>query len=90
MELFSVKKGDTVIILEQKNNHNLHLAKILKKIGLVVIHPNFYSKNKISQIIYYTVFSQLLTLFEAKKRNQKTCHFILSKNIRDVSDKMIY
>jgi len=90
MELFSVKKGDTVIILEQKNNHNLHLAKILKKIGLVVIQPNFYSKNKISQIIYYTVFSQLLTLFEAKKRNQKNCHFVLSKNLRDVSDKMIY
>ncbi|HUT06980.1 MAG TPA: sugar isomerase [Nitrosopumilaceae archaeon] len=90
MELFSAKKGDTVIIFEQKNIHNLRLSKILKTVGLVVIHPSFSSKNKISQIIYYTFFSQLLTLFEAKKRHKKNCHFILAKNFRDVSDKMIY
>ncbi|MDH3278187.1 MAG: sugar isomerase [Nitrosopumilus sp.] len=90
MELFSAKKGDTVIIFEEKNIHNLRLTKILKNIGLVVIHPTLNSKNRISQIIYYTFFSQLLTLFEAKKRHKKNCHFVLAKNLRDVSDKMIY
>ena len=90
MELFSAKKGDTVIIFEEKNIHNQQLSRILKKVGLSVIHPSFNSKNKISQIIYYTFFSQLLTLFEAKKRHKKNCHFVLSKNLRDVSDKMIY
>ncbi len=90
MELFSAKKGDTVIIFEEKNAHNKQLAKNLKNVGLNVIQPVSNSKNKISQIIYYTLFSQLLTLFEAKKRHQKDCHFVLSKNLRKVSDKMIY
>ncbi len=90
MELFSAKKGDTVIIFEEKNNHNSILSQNLKKIGLNVVHPNLDSKNKILQIIYYTYFSQLLALFEAKKRNKKDCHFVLAKNFRKVSDNMIY
>jgi hypothetical protein len=87
---FLQKKGDTVIIFEEKNVHNVQLEKNLKKVGLHVIHPTFESKNKISQIIYYAFFSQLLTLFEAKKRHKKDCHFVLKKNLRNVSDKMIY
>jgi len=90
MELFSAKKGDTVIIFEPKNQHNSQLVKNLKNVGLQVIQPNFDSKNKISQIIYYTYFSQLLALYEAKKRGKKDCHFVLQKKLRNVSDKMIY
>jgi hypothetical protein len=90
MELFSAKKGDTVIIFEEKNKHNLQLVKNLKNVGLHVIHPSFNSKNKISQIIYYTFFSQLLPFFEAKKRHKKDCHFVLAKKLRNVSDNMIY
>ena len=87
MELFSAKKGDTVIIFEEKNPHNLQLAKNLEKVGLKVIHPSFNSKDK---VIYYTYFSQLLPLFVAKKQNKKDCHFVLAKKLRNVSDKMIY
>jgi len=90
MELFSVKKGDTVLIFDEKNSHSVQLRKNLKKIGLNVIHPVFESKNKISQLLYYVYFSQLLTLFEAKRRQQKDCHFILSKKLRNVSNQMIY
>ena len=90
MELFSVKKGDTVIIFEEKNSHNKQLVKNLKSIGLNIIHPVFESKNNISQLLYYVYFSQLLPLFEAKKRRQKDCHFVLSKKLRNVSDQMIY
>jgi ribosomal protein S17E len=90
MELFSVKKGDTIIIFEEKNSHNKQLVKNLKNIGLNVIHPTSKSKNKISQLLYYVYFSQLLPLFEAKKRQQKDCHFVLSKKLRNASDKMIY
>ena len=90
MELFSAKKGDTVIIFEEKNKHNTQLVKNLKNVGLDVIHPVLDSKNKISQIIYYTFFSQLLPLFEAKKRHKKNCHFVLAKKLRNVSDNMIY
>ncbi|MDH3192085.1 MAG: SIS domain-containing protein [Nitrosopumilus sp.] len=90
MELFSIKKGDTVIIFEEKNSHNIQLVKNLKKIRLNIIHPNFKSKNKISDVLYYTYFSQLLPLFEAKKKRQLDCHFVLAKKLRSVSNNMIY
>ena len=90
MELFSVKKGDTVIIFEEKNSHNTQLVKNLKKVGLNVIFPNHKFRDKISQIIFYTYFSQLLPLFEAKKIGKKDCNFVLSKKLRQVSDNMIY
>ena len=90
MELFSIKKGDTVIIFEGKNFHNKKIAKHLKRIGLNIIHPQIKSKNKILELLYYVYFSQLLTLFEAKKRRKKDCHFILAKQLRRVSNDMIY
>jgi len=90
MELFSAKKGDTVIIFEEKNVHNTNLVKNLKNVGLNVICPTFDSRNKIFQFIFYTYFSQLLPLFEAKKRHKKDCHFVLAKKLRNVSDNMIY
>lgn len=90
MELFSTKRNDTVIIFEEKNSHNEQLVKNLRKLGLNVIHPYFLSKNKISSVLYYTYFSQLLPLFEAKKRHQKDCNFVMAKKLRDVSDSMIY
>ena len=89
MELFSVKKGDTVIIFEEKNTHNKQLSTHLKKIGINVIHPDMPSE-KLSQMLYCIFFSQFITLFEAKKKKKKDCHFVLAKNIRNVSNQMIY
>ena len=89
MELFSVQKGDTVIIFEEKNPYTKQLGKNLKKVGINVIHPNIPSQ-KISQMIYCTFFSQLVALFEAKKKRKKDCHFVTAKKIRNVSNQMIY
>lgn len=88
MELFSAKKGDTVIIFEEKNKHNMRLVNNLKKNGLCVIHPTVGSDNLISQFLFYTFFSQLLPL--QKTDNQKDCHFVLAKKLRKISDNMIY
>jgi len=88
MELFSAKKGDTVIIFEEKNAHNKQLGKNLKRYGLNVIHPTLGSKNLISQFLFYAFFSQLLPLQAVK--NQKDCHFVLAKKLRKISDDMIY
>ena len=90
MELFSTKKGDTVIIFEQKNSHNIQLAKNLKKVGIHVIHPSIANSSVISEILYYLFFSQFLGLMSAQKRSKKECHFVTAKKIRDVSNKMIY
>ena len=89
MELFSIHKGDTVIIFEEKNSYNKHLEKNLKKIGVNIIHPSIPS-SKISQMIYCIFFSQLLALFEGKKKRKKECHFVTAKKIRNVSNQMIY
>lgn len=89
MELFSVKKDDTVIIFDEHNSHSTQLAASLKKIGINVIHPKVPSE-KISQIIYCIFFSQMISLFEAKRKKKKNCYFVTAKNIRNVSNQMIY
>ncbi|MGY5149060.1 MAG: sugar isomerase [Candidatus Nitrosopumilus sp. bin_68KS] len=89
MELFSSKKGDTVIIFEEKTSHNKQLAKNLTKIGINVVHPDVPSE-KLPQMIYCTFFSQMLSLNEAKKQKKKDCHFITAEKIRNVSNQMIY
>lgn len=89
MELFSAKKGDTVIIFEEKNSHSKQLGKNLKKIGINLVHPNMPS-DKISQVIFCILFSQHLSLYEAKRKRKKECYFVMAKNIRNVSNQMIY
>jgi len=90
MELFSTKPGDTVIIFEKKNLHNTLLLKNLKKAGLNVIQPNPKYRDEISEVLFYTFFSQLTPLFLAKKKQQKECHFVTAKKLRKISDSMIY
>ncbi len=90
MELFSAKRGDTVIIFEEKNTHNSKMIKNLKKIGLNAYQPNPGTKDKILQVIFFTFFSQLTPLFYAKKNKQKECYFITAKKLRNVSSNMIY
>jgi fructoselysine-6-P-deglycase FrlB-like protein len=89
MELFSTKRGDTVIIFEEKNLYTKQLGKNLKKIGINVVHPKMPSE-KLSQVFFCIFFSQLVSLNEAKKKGKKECHFVTAKKIRDVSNQMIY
>ncbi len=90
MGLFCAKKGDTVIIFEQKNKHNLQLVRTLKKIGLNTILVEPKTKDKVSSIVFFIFVSQLVPLYHAKARNQKECYFINSKKIRAASSDMIY
>lgn len=90
MELFSAKRGDTVIIFEEKNSHNLKIIKNLKKLGLNVYQPNPGTKNKIEQVIFFTFVSQLTPLFYAKKNQQKECFFVTAKKLRNASSNLIY
>ena len=89
MELFSAKKGDTVIVFEEKNPHNSQLVKNLKKVGMNVIHPTIPT-DKISQFLYCTFFSQFLALNEAKRKRKRDCYFVTAKKLRNVSNQMIY
>lgn len=90
MELFSAKNNDTVIIFEEKNSHNSRMIENLKKLGLNVFQPVSDIRDKLSQIIFFTFFSQLTPLFYAKKNKQKECYFVTAKKLRNVSSNMIY
>jgi len=90
MELFSAKRGDTVLIFEEKNSHNSRMIKNLKKLGLKVYQPIPGTKDKILQVIFFTFFSQLTPLFYAKKNKQKECYFVTTKKLRNASSNMIY
>ncbi|HEX9845558.1 MAG TPA: SIS domain-containing protein [Candidatus Nitrosotenuis sp.] len=88
--LFSAKKGDTVIIFEKTNRHNKQLVAQLKKLGLSVYNPSIMTADKISQVIFYTFVSQLMTLYDAKRKQLDDCHFIIEKKFRNASSTMIY
>jgi len=90
MELFSAKRGDTVIIFEEKNPYNTKMMKNFKKFGLNIFQPNPGTNDKISQVIFFTFISQLIPLFYAKKNRQKECYFVTAKKLRNVSSNMIY
>ena len=90
MGVFSANRGDTVIIFEEKNPHNTRIVNNLKKLGLNVFQPNPGTKDKISQVIFFSLFSQLTPLFHAKKNRQKECFFVTAKKVRSASSDMIY
>ncbi|MFM8659230.1 MAG: SIS domain-containing protein [Candidatus Nitrosotenuis sp.] len=89
MGLFSAKKGDTIIILEQKNVHNSALAKNLKKLGLHVYNPTIPG-SKLNQVLFYIFVSQMLALNLARQKRIKECYFISQKKTRAASSAMIY
>ena len=90
MGLFSAKKGDTVFIFDENSPYNTKLKQNLTNVGMNVIHPVANTKDKIAQICFYTFLSQFVSLFYAKKFNQKQCYFVIAKNLRNASSKMIY
>lgn len=89
MELFSSRKGDTVIIFEEKNRHNEQLGNHLRDIGINVVHHDVPSE-ELSKVVYCIFFSQMISLYQAKMKRKKDCHFVTAKNIRNVSNNMIY
>lgn len=89
MELFSACRDDTVIILDKMSSYCQSLSDCLRGIGINVISPDIPS-GEISAMIYRTFFSQLLSLQQAKAEERNDCHFVTAKEIRDVSNAMIY
>ena len=90
MELFSARKGDTVIIFEEKNKHNSQLANQLKKYGLHVIQIQPNTANIQEIILFFIFVSEFIALHHAKKKNLKDCFFVTAKKLRQVSSSMIY
>ncbi len=90
MELFSSRKGDTVIIFEKKNAYNQKLIKNLKKCGLHTIRMNPQTDDPLMQILFFIFVSEFLSLHLAKKENKRDCFFVEAKKLRNASSSMIY
>lgn len=90
MGLFSAKKGDTVIIFEEKNEHSSKLASNLKKYGLHVVQFQPNTKNIQKAVLFFIFVSEFIALYHAKKKNQKDCFFVTAKKLREASSSMIY
>ncbi len=90
MELFSARKGDTVIIFEERNRHNLQLQHVLKKYGLHVIQIQPNTKNTQEIILFFIFVSEFIALYHTKKKNKKDCFFVEAKKLRNASSSMIY
>ncbi|MFN3654665.1 MAG: SIS domain-containing protein [Candidatus Nitrosotenuis sp.] len=89
MGVFCARRGDTVILLEQKNKHAARLARHLAKLGINVYHPSM-SANMLHQVVFYTFVLQLVALNAATKLRLSDCHFVTNKKIRNASSAMIY
>lgn len=88
--LFSTNKGDTVILLEEKNLHNEKLLKHLRNCGLNAIRIDPPKTNLLHKTIFFIFVSELVTLYAAKKKKKKECFFIEAKQLKDASSSMIY
>lgn len=88
--LFSAKKGDTVLLFEKKNMHNLRLERYLKEYGLNFIQIQPPTTKIQEQILFYIFVSEFIALHHAKKKNQKDCFFVQNKLLRKASSAMIY
>ena len=90
MELFSAKKGDTVIVFGGQPRLKKKLAGQLSSAGIGAVLPEFQSRNMVSRILFYVFYSQLLPLEIADRTGQSDCSFILAKKLRSISNIMIY
>ncbi len=88
--LFSAKRGDTVIIFEEKNKYNSKLASSLKKYGLRVVQIQPNTKDIQETVLFFIFVSEFIALYHAKKKNQKDCFFVTAKKLRKASSSMIY
>lgn len=90
MGLFSVRRGDTIIIFEEKNTHNEKLVRHLKDYGLNVWRFEPKTRKPSQKILFFIFVSEMLALNEAKREKRKDCFFITSKKLRNISSSMIY
>ncbi|MEM2759499.1 MAG: hypothetical protein QXU32_03705 [Nitrososphaerales archaeon] len=89
MELFSVKKSDTIMILTNASKENELYSK-LKSAGYNVYVSKSKGNNLEQKLLYHALFLQLVTLLNAKKQNLRECYFVRNDKLRNISSALIY
>ena len=87
MELFSAKRGDTVILFENSNKQNGILSESLNSKGIrcTVTDPNI--SDPVESILYHVAYAQYLPLNDAERDD---VYFMKEDTLRGISDAAIY
>jgi len=89
MELFSVKKNDTILILSQDDKAKELSAKLADdRYNVFVLKPK--GKTLVENLLYYLMLLQLVVLYNAKRLKLKECYFITNDSLRRTSSSLIY
>lgn len=87
MELFSLKKGDTILILAD-NDKVEELSARLDRCNVFSFKPK--GKTQEDNLLYYSFLLQLIVLNNAKRLKLSECYFITNHRLRETSSSLIY
>jgi fructoselysine-6-P-deglycase FrlB-like protein len=89
MQLFSVKEGDTILILSNEGKARELSAKLVNDgYNSHVFEPK--GKTLEDNLLYYSFLLQLIVLNNAKRLQLKECYFITNNKLREISSSLIY
>lgn len=89
MQLFSLTKGDTILILSNDDTAKELSAKLVKDgYNAHIFEPR--GKSLEDSLLYYTFLLQLIVLYNAKKLHLTECYFITNERLREISSSLIY
>lgn len=89
MELFSVKKSDTILILSHDDKAKELSAKLVDDgYNALVFKPK--GKTLEENLLYYSMLLQLIVLYNAKRLKLDECYFITNDRLRQTSSSLIY
>ncbi|MFQ5969781.1 MAG: SIS domain-containing protein [Nitrososphaerales archaeon] len=89
MELFSVKKNDSILILSDDDKASELATKLIDD-GYNVYAFKPRHKNLEKNMLYYAMLLQLIVLQNAKRANLAECYFITNDRLRGISSSLIY
>lgn len=90
MELFSARRGDTVIVFEQRNMHNERLVKTLGKCGISAKRVEPGTRCPYEQVLFFIFLSEFLALYGARRKKRRDCFFVEENKLQRASSSMIY
>lgn len=89
MQLFSVKEGDTILILSNDDKAKDLSAKLVNDgYNSHIFEPK--GKTLEDNLLYYSFLLQLIVLNNAKRLQLKECYFITNNKLREISSSLIY
>ncbi|MGH9922013.1 MAG: SIS domain-containing protein [Nitrososphaerales archaeon] len=89
MQLFSVREGDSILILSNDDKARELSAKLVNSgYNSHVFEPK--GKTLEDNLLYYSFLLQLIVLNNAKRLQLKECYFMTNDKLREISSSLIY